>query len=494
MLVPRALWRPVGAAIGRAAPGPMRAYYRAVARSYVATLRRTHGIRALYTYSSFVGGNFRPGRSDVDFVAVTDAPTPEREVELLLSLRGPFRRHQGLLPIDVWEIPAAEFEDTAAWVTALRPRAAEERPTRSVAEWRLLAGEDLRGSGVWQPDARLAVIGDYFTRRALEYVASRRRPGVKLAYYLAELERDAEREGLVGDALSQLQRSRAQLAKGASRSSVVESAIHATLRVVDEQRGRHSVPREHPVSPTTGWSVPAPSDEAAARAERLLETLDGAAAAALRSATIFLLPLETRPVVLLECAESGAALPLIRWAVSGGGATSAFRQGLGLHLLTSRLAEDAWRNGLLCYSLVGAGRHLFGDALAPRIALPHRRLQLELAHYDGFWRATTVRWALLGHRRYERKDSRVLEVAAERLLAEDEPPILDAGVLMRTVPELRQLGTDDPVAIAALDDAAWGRLALELWRGWPSAPGRPGRAGESDGGAGHDPRDPAFVR
>jgi hypothetical protein len=478
MLVPRALWRPLGAAVGRAAPGPMRAYYKAVARSYVSTLRRTSGIRALYTYSSFVGGNFRPGRSDVDFVAVTDASTPASEVELLERLRGPYRRHQGLLPIDVWTIPSGEFHETAAWVTAMRPRAAEERPTRAVAEWRLLAGEDLRPSGVWQPDPRLAVIGDYFTRRVLEYVATRRRPAIKLAYYLAELERDAEREGVAGDALSALRRSRAQLAKGSSRSSVVETAAHATLRVVDEQRGRHAVPREHPISPDAAWQVPAPSEELAASAGRLLGALDPAAAGAVRSATVFLLPVEGRPVVLLECLESSAALPLIRWAVGGGGAASAHRQGLGIQVLTSRLAEDAWRHGLTCYSLVGGGRHLFGEPLAPRIALPRRALQLELAHYEGFWAATTVRWALLGHRRYERKHSRVLELAAQRRLAAGEAPILDSGKLMRTVPELRALG-GDPAAVAALDDSAWGRLALGLWRGWPASPAQHAAAGEA---------------
>src|SRR5687768_13384812 len=121
MLVPRAFWRPVGAAVGRLAPGPMRAYYRAVVRSYVSTLRRTPEVKALYTYGSFAGDTFRPGRSDVDLVAVTEAAAPGREVALLLRLRKSFRRHQGLLPIDVFEMPAEEFEETAAWVTAMRP-------------------------------------------------------------------------------------------------------------------------------------------------------------------------------------------------------------------------------------------------------------------------------------------------------------------------------------------------------------------------------------
>jgi hypothetical protein len=469
MLVPRVFWRPVGAAVGRAAPGPMRAYYKAVAKSYVSTLCRTNGIRALYTYSSFVGGNFRPGRSDVDFVAVTDAPTAEREVELLRRMRGPYRRHQGLLPIDVWTIPAAEFHESAAWVTAMRPRAAEERPTRAVAEWQLLAGEDLRSCGVRQPDPRLAVIGDYFTRRALEYVASRRRPAIKLAYYLAELERDAEREGLRGDSPEALRRSRAQLAKGSSRSSLVETAIDAALRVIDEQRGRHAVPREQPLSVGADWNTPAPSQELVETAARLLRTLDAPAAAAVRSATLFLLPPELRPVVLLECAESEGTLPLIRWTVRGGGAASALRQGLGVQVVTSRLAEDAWRSTLTCYSLVGGGHHLIGEPLAPRIALPARELQLELLHYEGFWGATTVRWALLGHRRYERKDSRIVELAAQRRLAAGESPVLDPATLVRTAPELRAVATDGAAAVETLDDADWARLALELWRGWPAS-------------------------
>jgi hypothetical protein len=466
MLVPRAFWRPVGAAVGRAAPGPMRAYYRAVTRSYLTSLRRTAGVRALYMYSSFVGGNFRPGRSDVDFVAVTDAPTPASEVDLLLRMRRPYRRHQGLLPIDVWTIPEAEFEDTAAWVTAMRPRAAEDRPTRAVSEWRLLAGEDLRSRDVRQPDPRVAVIGDYFVRRALEHVATRRRPAIKLAYYLAELERDAEREGLTGPALDVLQTSRARLARGAARASVIETAIHATLGLVDEHRGRHALPCTEAVCPSDDWDVPPPRDGAVAAARRLLGTLDREAKDAIRSATIYTRPFELQQVVLLECGEPDAALPLIRWSVGGGAAKAAHRAGLALHILSSRLAEDFWRSGTSCYALVGGGRLLFGDALAPRIRAPARRWQNELWHYGGFWGATSVRWTLLGHRSHSREDDWPFRIAAERELAAGEPPVLDPASLMTRIPELRPLGRD-PASVGSLDDRAWGRLALEIWRGWP---------------------------
>jgi predicted nucleotidyltransferase len=445
----------------------MSSYYRAVVRSYVSTLRRAEGIRALYAYGSFVGGNFRPGRSDVDFVAVTDAPTAAREVELLLRLRGSYRRHQGFLPIDVWEIPAGELADTGGWIGGMRPRAGETRPRRSVGDWQLITGEELRPDDIWEADWRLATIGDYFIRNAISRAAPGRVSGLRLASHLEELERDVTREGFAWPSLADLGRARARLARGSSSPADVEAALHATLRVVEDHRRHHAFPYEGRLTPGGSWRVPSPEAAAVAGGRKLLGTLDREAEAALRSAVIYLPFDGGRPTVVLECEDARSAPPIIAWIVRGGGIEGARRAGLQLHLLTSWLAEDLWRSGRHCYALAGGGRSLVGEDLTGRIRVPARRWRLDLAHYEGFWGAASVRWRLLGHRRTVRRHGWPLELAAERRLAAEEPPLLDWRELMREEPELRALGADDPGALAALDDAAWARVALEIWRGWP---------------------------
>ena len=462
--MPRAFWRRVGATAGRLAPGPMRAYYRAVVRSYLASLRRQEGIRAAYAYGSFVGGNFRPGRSDVDFVSVTEAATAADEVELLLQLRGPYRRHQGLLPIDLWEFPEAEFAQTARWVGAMRPRAGERLPRRSVGDWRLLWGEEFRSDGIEEADPRLATVGDYFIRAALGQAGQ----GRELGAYLLELEHDVEREGFDWPSLQDLRRSRARLASGGVDVAESEAALHATLRVVEDHRRRHAFPYEKYLTARDDWRVPAPDDAAVAAAGVLLRGCDTRAAATVRSATLYV-PLaldDLRPVLLLECEDADAATPLIAWIVRAG-VDAARRAGLELHLVTSLLAEDLWRSPLQAHAVIGGGRCLLGEELAGRVGLPAKPWISDLAQYGGFWGATSIRRSLLGHRNSKRQDRWPLHLAAERRLAAGEPPLLDAAALMRETPELRTVGSEDPQAVRALRDRDWARLGLEIWRGWP---------------------------
>jgi hypothetical protein len=68
----------------------------------------------------------------------------------------------------------------------MRPRVADERPARAVAEWRLFSGDELRPLGVRELDPRLATVGDYYVRRALE-ILRRPRGARKLSAYLVEL-------------------------------------------------------------------------------------------------------------------------------------------------------------------------------------------------------------------------------------------------------------------------------------------------------------------
>lgn len=446
----------------------MRAYYRTVVRSYLSSLRRTDGIRALYAFGSYVGGNFRPGRSDVDFVAVTDASTAAREVELLLRLRGPYRRHQGLLPIDVWELPAGELDDTAGWIGAMRPRAGETQPRRSVGDWKLLQGQELRSRGIREPDPRLATVGDYFIREAIRRIGSGRGAGRKVAFYLAEVQR-VEREGFTWRSLEDLRRARTSLARGSRDPAVLEAALHATLRVVDDHRRQHALPYEDRLTVDGGAAIPDLDERALTAARRLLSTLDSDAAAALRSATVYApLPFtDAASNVLLECEDAEAAIPVIRWLVRHGGADAAQRAGIDLQLLTTRLAEDLWRSHLHSYAVAGGGRCLLGEDLAGRIRLPAADLIRELAHYEGFWGAAFARWVLLGQRNTARIDKWPLRIAAQRLLAMGQPPILDPRTLMREVPELCALGSDDPAFLGTLDDAIWARVSLEIWRAWP---------------------------
>ena len=253
---------------------------------------------------------------------------------------------------------------------------------------------------------------------------------------------------------------------------MLESALHATLLVVDDHRREHALPYEERLAPADDWRIPAPADEAVSGAENVLRSLDAPTEAALRSATVYvpLRVLEPRPVLLLECEDGSSARPLVRWIVREGG-RQARRIGLELQLVTSRLAEDSWRNGLHCYAIVGAGRCLLGEELAGRIRLPSRQWARELAHYGGFWGATSIRRTLLGHRNTRRDDSWPLRLAAERRVAAGEPPLLDPQALMRETPELAALGSHDPPVLAALEDAEWARVGLEIWRGWPRVQG-----------------------
>src|SRR5206468_1422633 len=62
----------------------------------------------------------------------------------------------------------------------------------------------------------------------------------------------------------------------------------------------------------------------------------------LRSVTVHQPPFAAHPVLLVECPDLDLAGDALRWAVDGGAAQAA-RRGLRVEVLTTRLAEDAWR-------------------------------------------------------------------------------------------------------------------------------------------------------
>ena len=239
MKVRRAVWRIAGGPAGRAAPGLVRRYYDAVTSSLVNALRREDGVVSVYAQGSFVNERFRPGRSDVDLVAVVDALTPAEELALLKRLRAIYQRRQAVLPIDLVTLGVDEFPHGAGWLSFARLQ-----PTEGPASWRLLAGPELRAAECWEPD------------RALRYIS--------------------ERE--VDSALQ----------AGSFREA------RAALERVDEHRARHAYPTERPRLDPSSWRVERPSRDERRIAERVAGTVSA------RSATLIRMPFERDSVLLLE--------------------------------------------------------------------------------------------------------------------------------------------------------------------------------------------------
>src|SRR4051794_31625163 len=157
MKLREALWRTLAPPLGRVAPGPVRAYYAAVTRSLVRSLTRDPAVVAVYAHGSYALGDLRPGRSDVDLVAVVEDMSVEEEVALLRRLGTRYRRRQALLPLDLSVLSRSAFSRGAPWHAFLRMRIGEPRPVCAVEEWRLLAGREVRESR-WELEPRLAYL------------------------------------------------------------------------------------------------------------------------------------------------------------------------------------------------------------------------------------------------------------------------------------------------------------------------------------------------
>ena len=424
MLVRRVAWRLAGRVTDRGLPAAAaRAYYREVAASLARALDRLAGVRAVYAWGTFATGDERPGHSDVDLVAVIDDVPPADEVRLLQAIRARYARRQAVLPIDLTVLSAGELAPDAPLHELIRLRVADERPGLALAQWRLLAGEELRPGGAARPPAHLRYISDGRLQAAIAALAMGRESEAR-----ALLARFAENgQALPGDPAH---------------------ALHAALALVDEHRARHAVPVERRPLEASGWRVAAPAPAALHAARALARDLK---TPGLRSLTVYQPPFAAHPSLLLEGADVDAARPALRWAADGGAARAA-RAGLRVEVLTSRLAEDAWRSRALRWvGLTAAAEHLEGDPLAPRIGLPAGGLERDVARYGAVTAVACARWAAVGRRGFTRDDTAPLRVAALRAIAAGAPPATRRDELLARV-------------APGVDAAAWTRLVLELWR------------------------------
>jgi predicted nucleotidyltransferase len=425
---------------GRVPAGAARRYYDGVTGSLVRALERLDGVLAVYAWGSYATGAYRPGRSDVDLVVVVaDAASPEAEVALLGAIRDRYVRRQAVLPIDLTAIALAELGRDAGAHELIRLRAADRRPGIAPAEWRLLGGGDVRPDDVPGPDPALRYVSDARVQAALAALAGGRRGAARTAAgLLARLDEDAALDGPHRESAERLRAARGRLVRDGSAAS---EALQAALALVDEHRRGHPAPAGSPPADAGAWGADAPSDAAAEAGRRIAEGVPGA----LRSATVHQPAFGPRPVLLLEGADVDGAGALLRWAI-GGGAAAADRGGLRLEVVTTRIAEDAWRSRALRWvSLLAGSRHVAGEPLAPRIAVPADG-PARIAHYAAVTAVAQARWALLGRRGFTADATLPLRVAAARRLVAGEPP------------EIRP----DALAPASQDLAA-----LRLWHDWP---------------------------
>jgi Nucleotidyltransferase domain len=438
----RAAWSLASRTTGHRLPAAAaRAYYHGVAGSLVRALERLDGVRAVYAWGTYATGEFVPGRSDVDLVVVLDERPPAAEADLLAEIRRPYARRQAVLPIDLTAIGVGELARDAGAHELIRLRAADARPGIALADWRLLGGDDVRPADAPPADRELRYLSDARVQAALAAVGDGGDPRAAAAL-LARLDEDAAPDAPDRAAIERL--------RAARRGGAVAEALHAALTLVDEHRRRMSVSGPRRPLALDAERAPGPGGDGAAQA--LLAQLDATAGAGVRSATLHRPLFAAGPALLLECGDAEAAGAVLRWAVAGG-ARDAARSGLRLEVLTTALAQDAWRSRALRWVSLAGGRHLAGDPLALRIAVPEGG-ERRVAHYGAVTAAALARWSALGRRGIARDDTIPLRLAAARAIAAGEDPPTGAA--------------DGPAAGAsALDDREWTRLVLELWRAVP---------------------------
>jgi predicted nucleotidyltransferase len=408
------LWRTAAHAAGRTAPRPMRAYHDAVTRSLVRELLRDDDVLAVYAQGSYASGELRPGRSDVDLVAVVADRDVEGELAQLARLARPYRRHQAVLPIDLAVLGAGSFAQSAGRLAQRRGRIAAPRPMVPVSAWRLLGGEELRTG------AEAAPAGDWYVTEA--HVANAVRAvatGGNVRAALGDLIHDVRRERLDWPS--------AQRLLSASNDAAL---IAAALELTDAQRDL--VPVVARPRAVEGWTAPpAPGDVPRLEAPG--------------NVTLHRPPFSSRAEVIVE----GAPQELARWVVDRGAAQAA-RADVDLRIATTRIAQEGWRGGLRAASILLASIPLAGEPLAPRLSLPGDEALREQAATQAQGLLLAARAELLGHRRTKLDPLLPARLAAWQLLAAGGPLLGEERSLRAAVPALRE--------------ADWGRRALTVAR------------------------------
>jgi predicted nucleotidyltransferase len=406
------LWRTAAHAAGRAAPRPVRAYHDVVTRSLVRELLRDDEVLAVYAQGSYASGELRPGRSDVDLVAVVADRDVDGELAQLARLARPYRRHQAVLPIDLAVLRAGSFAQSAGQLAQRRGRIAAPRPMVPVSAWRLLGGNELRSG------AEAAPAGDWYVTEAHvanAVLAVATGGGVRAA--LGDLIHDVRRERLDWPSAQRLLAARDDAA-----------LIAAALELIDAQRDL--VPLAARPRAVEGWTAPpAPGD---------VPRLDAPG-----NVTLHRPPFSRRAEVIVE----GAPQELARWVVDRGAAQAA-RAGVDLRITTTRIAQEGWRGGLRAASILLASVPLAGEPLAPRLCLPEDEVLRKQAATQAQGLLLAARAALLGRRRTELDPLLPTRLAAWRLLAAGGP-LLGEGRSLRA-------------AVPALAEPDWGRRALQL--------------------------------
>lgn len=374
------LWRTTGPRLGSAAPGPMRLFYEITTTSAVRALARDRHVHSVYATGSAAAGHLRPGRSDVDLVAVVADENPEGELAVLHRLARPYRRRQAVFPLDLVTIPAGEFARSAGFHVLRRGRIAEPGPVYALETWRRLSGPDLRGP--FRPDPRLFYITEDHVGRALR--------GEEMS-----LRADVARQAVPWPEADALRAARTP-----------EQLAAAALEVIDRQRALVEVPS---APAPDGWSAPAPSAAAVAAARRL-------APAAAVAVTVHHPPFAGAPELLVE----GDPEALARWAAERGLAASR-AAGLTLRITTPRLAQDAWRGGTRAASLLSSAVHIGGEPLAPRLVFPEPELLALTAEAQCHSLLAQLRFTILGKRRSAPDPTIADRIAAWRRVMDGEP-------------------------------------------------------------------------
>jgi predicted nucleotidyltransferase len=410
------LWRTAGSRAGQLLPGPVHAYHEVVTRSLVRALLGDPDVVAVYAHGSYATGELRPGRSDIDLVAVVADHDVEGELALLARLGKPYRRHQAVLPLDLAVLPLSTFRVAAGRLAQRRGRIGAPGPMVPVARWSLLGGQEVRDGVVVAAPSLW-----YLTEAHVAGAVHAARTGADVRSALGALLHDVRREGLDWPAARRL-----------LAATDDAELIAAALSLTDAQRELIAVPSAPRV--VEGWAAPAAPYPG---------SLAGVAFPG--PATLHRPPLGARPELVVE----GGPEALARWAVAGG-AHAAARAGADLRLATPRLAEEGWRGGLRAASLLLASTTIAGPPLADRVRLPEAEVLREHAAAQAEGLLADARATLLG-RRGGGPQARLPEtLAAWRVLARGGPLLGEEGALRAAVGELAEPG--------------WGRRALAVGR------------------------------